>query len=63
MGLHKKDRAVLELLKSYFGVGQIYKDGLTKVKYVVTSIKEFEQLIKHFDKYPLITQKQTDFLF
>jgi hypothetical protein len=52
----------LELVQSYFGAGKIYKDGLTKVKLMVMSIKELELLIRHFDSYPLITQKLADYL-
>lgn len=59
--LHQKDRAILELIKSYFGAGNIYKNGLTKVQFKVTSINELESLIRHFDSYPLITQKLADY--
>jgi len=42
-------------------VGNIsdYKDS---VKYYVTSLKDLALIIEHFDKYPLITQKQADYL-
>ena len=35
---------------------KIYKQGLHGVRLQVVSVQEFEVLIKHFDKYPLITQ-------
>lgn len=60
--LHQKDRSLLELIKNTLGVGQIYKNGSFGVKYQVTSFKEVELLIKHFDRYPLITQKLADYL-
>ena len=31
------------------------------VKFSVVSIKDLAKLINHFDNYPLITQKRTDF--
>lgn len=40
------------------GDGKIYKQGLHGVRLQVVSVQEFEVLIKHFDKYPLITQKK-----
>jgi hypothetical protein len=52
----------LELVQSYFGVGKIYNNGLTKVEFKVTSMKDLEVLIKHFDKYSLISQKLADYL-
>lgn len=59
--LHKRDRKVLERIKtSLSGVGNItdYKDS---VKYYVNSIKDLAVVINHFDKYLLITQKRADF--
>lgn len=60
--LRKKDRALLELVQSYFEIGKIYNNGLTKIEYKVTSMKGLELLIRHFDRYPLITHKLADFL-
>lgn len=58
--IHKKDRGLLELIQAYFkGVGKIYEEG-NAVKYVVSSVEEVKIIINHFDKYPLITQKQAD---
>lgn len=59
--LHKKDRRLLELIQAYFnGVGKIYYEG-NSATYVVSSVEEVKIIINHFDKYPLITQKQADF--
>lgn len=55
-------RTILELVQSYFRAGKIYKNGLTKIQLKVTSIKELELLIRHFDMYPLITHKLADYL-
>jgi hypothetical protein len=67
--LHGKDKLLLESIKSYFSsgfagnkVGSISinkRDG--QLIYSVNSIKELAIIVKHFDKYPLITQKRADF--
>jgi len=62
IGLHKRDLALLEQIRSYFGVCHIYMQGSNAVQFIVKSIKELEVVIKHFDKYPLITQKLADYL-
>jgi len=62
INLHKKDKALLEAIKVFFGVGKFDKDDSKSIGFVVSSIKELEVIIKHFDKYPLLTQKQADYL-
>lgn len=62
IGLKKEDILLLEQIKDYFGVGSIYMQGSEVVRYHVTSEMDLEVIINHFDKYPLISQKQTDFL-
>jgi hypothetical protein len=61
--LHKKDLFILEKIKNYFNVGYI-STSISKntTIYAVDSIKEIEYIISHFDNYPLITQKFSDFL-
>ena len=59
--LSKKDIIILVNIKSYLGIGKIYKKGSTSVKYIVTSEMELELLIKFFDSYPLITHKLADY--
>jgi len=62
ISLHKKDRYLLELIQIFFGgVGIISSHGNTKVQYRVSSIKELQVIIQHFDSFPLITQKWSDF--
>ncbi len=60
--LHIKDLALLELIKNNLGVGNISKSGKKAVMYAVDSIKEIPVIINHFDKYPLVTQKLSDYL-
>ena len=62
VAVHKKDKAILELIKSYFGgQGEIYKHGEDSLQYVAASKKDLKIIIDHFNNYPLITQKQADF--
>lgn len=54
----------MEAIQNYFsGIGSIfYEEKRNSVKYRVASFKELGVIIKHLDKYPLITQKQADYL-
>lgn len=61
IGLHKKDKALLEQVQSYFCVGNIYPTGDCLV-YQVESIKDLLIIIKFFDKYQLITKKFIDYV-
>jgi hypothetical protein len=62
--LHKKDREILDLIKSYFrGVGTISPQNKDSVQYRVGSLKDLNgKIIPHFEKYPLITKKKADFV-
>lgn len=61
--LHIKDKDLLVEIKSFFNnIGKIYTRN-TSVDYVVRSLDEITKIIiPHFNKYPLLTQKQSDFL-
>lgn len=62
--LHKRDKKLLEEVRLFFNkVGRI---RITErfVYYSVFSYDELsKKIIPHFEKYPLITKKQSDFLF
>ena len=59
--LDKKERIILENIQSYLGVGDIsYSSNM--VRFRVRSIQGCKVIIKHFDKYPLITNKLYDYL-
>jgi hypothetical protein len=62
IGLHKKDLALLKLIKKFFGVGNITSLTEDGVQLRVTDLKELEVIISHFYKYPLMTKKSADFL-
>jgi len=59
--LHSKDKELLDKISNFFNVGKIYirKDGY--IEYIVNSIKDIEVIIDHFNNYPLITQKLSDY--
>jgi hypothetical protein len=60
-GLDKRDRALLGIIQSYFGVGKIYERGKSVIDYRVQSVEGLEVIINHFDSYPLITDKWADY--
>ena len=49
------------MLERIFKVGKIYirKDGY--IEYIVNSVKDMEVIINHFNNYPLIIPKLSDF--
>uniref|UniRef100_UPI0022FD9979 hypothetical protein n=1 Tax=Drechslerella dactyloides TaxID=74499 RepID=UPI0022FD9979 len=62
------NKIVLDILKSiqaYFGVGNIYfnKKMIVILIQLVPKKNLTDVIITHFEKFPLITQKQVDFLF
>ena len=63
ISLHIKDRSLLEKKKIIIliGTGKIFKHGRQSVQLVVSSKKDLQKIIKHFDKFPLITQKFTHY--
>ena len=61
ISLHKKDRVLLESIRSYFGVGTIFKTIKDYIQYRVEVLGDLKVIIDHFNKYPLITQKRADY--
>lgn len=63
INLHSRDLPLLQEIQAYFGgVGRI-SEGEKNCGYFVSSIGDLTtKIIPHFVKYPLITQKQGDFL-
>jgi hypothetical protein len=60
--LHKKDLYLLSQVQDYFGVGKITEHGNTTLQYTVKSLKDLEIIIAHFDKYPLLSLKWSDYI-
>jgi len=64
--LHTKDKAILEMIMRYFGVGTIIdriRDGKPTSIYSVQNTNGLvDVIVPHFEKYSLIGQKHIDFL-
>lgn len=61
--LHSKDMEVLKLIKAFFnGIGNITQQNPLAVQYRVQSVQVLSLIIDHFDKHPLISKKQADYL-
>lgn len=61
--LNEKDLVLLEKIQSFFKVGNIRTNKSNNaVCFSVQSVKDLHSVIlPHFNKYPLISQKRTDF--
>ena len=62
INLHKKDIAILEAIKNTLIVGKIRTNGINKAQYIVETFTDLQLIVDHFDKYPLITAKVSDYL-
>jgi len=63
IGLHEKDIVVLKMIQTFFnGIGNISKHGSQFVHFRVESVKDLASIINHFDNYPLITKKYSDYI-
>jgi hypothetical protein len=62
IGLHIRDLALLEQIQLFFGVGNITKLGAESVQFRVSGLEDLKVIMNHFDKYPLVTNKQSDYL-
>ena len=60
IGLYKKDKALLLEIISYFGVGKVYGQAPQSLQLKVESMNELEAVLKHFQKFPLLTKKRED---
>jgi len=62
ISLHVKDKAILNKIEAFFGGIGNNKEGKNKWTFVVSSLKDIQKIVEHFDNYPLITQKYGDYL-
>ena len=62
IGLHRKDEAILELIKTSLGVGRIYRSRSNSSELQVSYLNSMRLIIEHFDNYPLISKKGADYL-
>lgn len=62
IGLHAKDKAILEEIQSAWGVGVLnVKEAQKAVSFTVSRFKDIKIVIDHFKTYPLITHKLGDY--
>ena len=64
LGLHKRDLPLILQFQRYLGgIGSVHLSSTKNmVNFSIDSIKDLINLINHFEKYPLQTQKAADFL-
>lgn len=62
IGVHIRDLALLEQIQLFFGVGTISKLAAESVQFRVSGFENLKVIMNHFDKYPLLTNKQSDYL-
>lgn len=61
INLHSRDRVLLEKIQKFLGVGSLTTISENYAQYWVGNIKDLSVIVNHFDNYPLITQKWSDF--
>lgn len=63
INLHARDLELLNLIKAYFGAGRIGKERNGCCDFTIGSLDQIiTKVIPHFDKYPLKTNKYSDYL-
>lgn len=63
INLIRTDHDLLCKLQDFFSVGGVsFQDKRNKAVYRVGAFKDMHVLINHFDQFPLITKKQSDFI-
>jgi hypothetical protein len=61
IALHVKDKVLVENIRNYFHVGTVTYKGSDCIQYWVGSLKDLQIIVDHFDNYPLISQKWSDY--
>lgn len=59
--LHIKDIKLLKDIQNFFGVGKVRQNSKTTALFRVDNIQELQIILDHFNKYPLIGDKISDF--
>lgn len=59
--LHSRDRALLGKIRDFFGVGRLTAVSENYAQYWVGALEDILVIVNHFDNYPLITQKWSDY--
>jgi hypothetical protein len=61
INLHSRDRALLEKIRDFFGVGRLTAESKNYAQYWAGALEDILVIVNHFDNYPLITQKWADY--
>ena len=61
IALHVKDKVLIENIRNYFNVGTVTYRGSDCIQYWVGSLKDLQVIVQHFENYPLISQKWSDY--
>ena len=61
IGIHVKDKSLLQKIRNLLSVGTIYKLGEQSIQLKVFSVKDLNIIINHFDKFPLKTKKRSEY--
>ena len=61
IGIHVKDKSLLQKIKNLLSVGTIYKLGEQSIQLKVFSVKDLNIIINHFDKFSLKTKKRSEY--
>lgn len=60
--VHEKDLPLLELIQNTLGVGIVRKNNENTVLFRVSDIKDLQIILNHFENYPLVSAKYSDYL-
>ena len=60
--IHNKDIELLESIRDFLGVGKVRKNSEKTAIFRVDNIQDLQVIIDHFDKYPLVGDKVSDYL-
>jgi len=63
--MHEKDRVLIQSIQEFFGgIGYLSKlNNSSTVEFRVSTLKDLvDVILPHFDNYPLITKKHSDYL-
>jgi len=60
--IHNKDISLLNQIQKNLGVGNVRKNSNTTVLFRVDNLKEIQVIINHFDRFPLLSVKASDYI-
>lgn len=60
--IHNKDITLLDQIKKTLGVGNVRKNSNTTALFRVDNLKEIQVIIDHFDRFPLLSVKASDYI-